>query len=233
MAENTATPPVVKTKSVFSNPFVTRDVVLNTTPAQQAFDAAYDECASAMRSLSTVLPSVVKNQSELMAINGEIDHLINKGQAAIRDEIARIKKIADDNGIDLSRVNYSHPLHCTAQLTCNKAGQFLQIIVQLDELICLVHSAWFAGFIPDDAKAALERQWRRKVVAVSADVKAIANRAFRAAKKNGVDPESPEAGLELGKPASTEKSAAGKKKKSSTAETAESSVASVAAEAVA
>jgi hypothetical protein len=46
-----------------------------------------------------------------------------------------------------------------------------------------VHSTWLAGFIADDAKGALERQWRRKTLGVSAEISAILARAFSAAQK--------------------------------------------------
>jgi len=76
-----------------------------------------------------------------------------------------------------------------AKLTCHKAGQYLQIITELDELICLVHSAWFAGFIADDVKSSMERKWRRKAIGVAAEIKNITNRAFKAHNNKGADQE--------------------------------------------
>jgi hypothetical protein len=167
----------------FSNPFVIRDTTIYTTPAQLVYETAFDDCAVSMRNLSAVLPTLVKNASEMMAINGAVDHLINNALTNLRNEGARIKKIAEDNGIEIGRLNYTHTKQVEAKLTCNKAGQYLQIISELDGLLCLVHSAWFAGFIDDDAKASLERQWRRKMIGVAAEIKNITNRAFRAAGK--------------------------------------------------
>ena len=57
------------------------------------------------------------------------------------------------------------------------------MIRELDRLMELVHSTWLAGFIADDAKGALERQWRRKTLGVSAEISAILARAFSAAQK--------------------------------------------------
>jgi hypothetical protein len=57
------------------------------------------------------------------------------------------------------------------------------MIRELDRLMELVHSTWLAGFIADDAKGALERQWRRKTLGVSAEITAILARAFSAAQK--------------------------------------------------
>ena len=69
--------------------------------------------------------------------------------------------------------------------------QYLQMIRELDRLMELVHSTWLAGFIADDAKGALERQWRRKTLGVSAEITAILARAFSAAQKlkHDVQPE--------------------------------------------
>ncbi|MEK7811211.1 MAG: hypothetical protein AAB278_05280 [Pseudomonadota bacterium] len=188
----------VKRKVEFSNPYVLKAMSLSTTPAQLVFETAFEECAVSMRNLSSVLPTLVKNQSEMMAVNAAVDHLMNNALADLRKESARIKKIADDNGIEMGKLNYTHVLQVQARLTCSKADQYLQIITELDELICLVHSAWFAGFIADDAKSGLERQWRRKAIGVAAEIKNITNRAFRANAKNA-EPDSDD--VSLGEPA--------------------------------
>jgi len=118
-----------------------------------------------------------------MAVNGAVDHLINNAFANLRNESARLKKIAEDNGIEIGRVNYTNITAYQAKITCNKSGQYLQMIRELDRLMELVHSTWLAGFIADDAKGALERQWRRKTLGVSAEITAILARAFSAAQK--------------------------------------------------
>lgn len=176
--------PAAKRKIEFSNPYMLKTVSLKTTPAQLVFDTAFDDCAGSMRNLSAVLPTIVKNQSDMMAVNGAVDHLINNALAELRKEIAQIKKIAEDNGIEMGKLNYSNAVSVDAKLTCHKAGQYLQIIMELDELISLVHSAWFAGFIADDVKSSMERKWRRKSIGVAAEIKSITNRAFKAHNKS-------------------------------------------------
>ncbi|MEQ1527344.1 MAG: hypothetical protein ABL911_11450 [Gallionella sp.] len=195
MASNAAVKGDVKTtkaatkrKTDFSNPYVLKLVKLSTTPAQMVYEITFDECSGALRNLSSVLPTLVKNQTEMMTVNGVVDHLINTQLSDLRKESARIKKIAEDNGIEIGKLHYTSVQEVQAKLTCNKAGQFLTVISELDDLICLVHSAWFAGFIADDVKSSLERQWRRKAVGVAAEIKNITNRAFRANSKNS-DPD--------------------------------------------
>lgn len=173
-----------KRKIEFSNPFILKTVTLNTTPAQLAFSDTFDSCAVSLRNLSAVLPAVVRNQSEMMAVNGAVEHLINNAMADLRKEAAQIKKIAEDNGIEMGKLSYTNAVSVDAKLTCHKAGQYLQFIMEMDELICLVHSAWFAGFIQDDAKSSIERKWRRKAISVAAEIKGITNRAFNKARNN-------------------------------------------------
>jgi len=167
----------------FSNPFLTQDVKIHSSPAQAVFENGYEKCDSALRSLSVVLPAVLKSDNEIMTVNGAVDHLINNAFANLRNESARLKKIAEDNGIEIGRVNYTNVTTYQAKITCNKSGQYLQMIRELDRLMELVHSTWLAGFIADDAKGALERQWRRKTLGVSAEITAILARAFSAAQK--------------------------------------------------
>ena len=167
----------------FSNPFLTQEVKIHSSPAQAVFENGYEKCDSALRSLSVVLPAVLKSDNEIMTVNGAVDHLINNAFANLRNESARLKKIAEDNGIEIGRVNYTNVTAYQAKITCNKSGQYLQMIRELDRLMELVHSTWLAGFIADDAKGALERQWRRKTLGVSAEISAILARAFSAAQK--------------------------------------------------
>lgn len=214
-AENQA----ARRKIEFSNLFIQKTVSLNTTPAQLAFDTAFDDCAVSMRNLSAVLPIIIKNQSDMMAVNGAVDHLINNALAELRKEAAQIKKIADDNGIEMGKLNYTNAVLVDANLTSPKIGQYLQIIIELDELICLAHSAWFAGFIQDDAKSSMERKWRRKAIGVAAQIKNITNRAFKVHNSKGADQEQEqEDGLSVadGSPA-TEASAADSEDSASTA----------------
>ncbi|OIO77131.1 MAG: hypothetical protein AUJ88_06265 [Gallionellaceae bacterium CG1_02_56_997] len=183
MSDKKADNAPARRKIDFSNPFIVKQVTLNTTPALMAYETAFDACAMSLRNLSTIVPSITKNQSDMMAVNGAVEHLLNNAFANIRKESARIKKIADDNGIEMGKLSYTNAKSADAKLTCAKAGQYLQLIVELDELICLVHSAWFAGFIADDAKSSLERLWRRKTIGIASEVKSITNRAFKAAKQ--------------------------------------------------
>ena len=162
----------------FSNPFVAREVELDTTPAQLVYEQSFVECDAAMRKLSALMPIFIQNQSDAMVVNGVVNHLTNTVMAEIRAEVARINRVAEDNGIGIERLGYSNSMRYAAQLTCSKASVYLQIILNLDELVCLVHAAWFAGFIADEEKLALENKWRKKVFAVSSEIKTISDRAF-------------------------------------------------------
>lgn len=169
---------------VFSNPFFVQDVKVSSTPAQAVFSDGFERCDAALRSLSVVLPAVLKSESEIMAVNGAIEHILNGAFRELRNEQARITKIADDNGIEIGKLGYTNVVSFEAKISCGKAGQYLQFIRELDKLVESIHATWLIGFIADDAKAALERQWRRKAMSVVSEIETIAKRAFEAAQKN-------------------------------------------------
>ena len=209
----------------FSNPFLTQDVKIHSSPAQAVFENGYEKCDSALHSLSVVLPAVLKNDHEIMTVNSAVDHLINNAIANLRNESARLKKIAEDNGIEIGRVNYTNVTTYQAKITCNKSGQYLQMIRELDRLMELVHSTWLAGFIADDAKGALERQWRRKTLGVSAEISAILARAFSAAQKLKHDAQAESGQAATDRPADEVVERPKKKSRKTKTQTSDSSVA--------
>ena len=168
--------------SEFSNPFLVQEVRFNSSPAQSVFKVGYGDCDIALRGIGAALPVIIRNDSEIAVINGAVEHLMNNAFTEIRTEVARIKKIAEDNGIELGKVSYTSALSFEVQITSSKSGQYLQMIRELDNLIGLLHAAWLAGFISDEQKAKMERQWRKKVLSVSTGIKGISTRAFRAAQ---------------------------------------------------
>ncbi len=169
---------------IFSNPFFMQDVKVSSTPAQAVFSEGFERCDTALRSLSVVLPVVLKSESEIMSVNGAVEHILNGAFRELRNEQARITKIAEDNGIEIGKLGYTNVVSFQAKISCGKAGQYLQLIRELDKLVESIHATWLIGFIADDAKSALERQWRRKAMSVVIEIETIAKRAFEAAQKS-------------------------------------------------
>ena len=162
----------------YSLPSFARAVTLNTVPAQIAYEGKFYLFASRARSVAEYVPIAVQHKEDVAFVDGLVDKMVGGVQDEIRVETARIKKIAEDNGIGIERLTYSNPISYSAEITSGKAGVYLQAIRELDELICLVHAAWFAGFVSSDEKVALEEKWRLELERVADKTKAIAERAF-------------------------------------------------------
>jgi len=173
---------------VFSNPFFVQEITICSTPAQGVFADGFERCDTALRSLSVVLPVVLKNESEITSVNGAIEHILDGAFRELREEQARVLKIAEDNGIEIGKLGYTNVVSLPAKISCGKAGQFLQMIREFDKLIESIHATWLVGFIPDDVKAELERKWRKKVMGVVFEIETINKRAFEAAQRNKVAP---------------------------------------------
>lgn len=161
-----------------SHPYITKEVLLSTTPAQSIFQNAFNDCAGWLGTLTLLLPIAVINEADKKFVNAVLDRQINGGIAAIRAEVARIKAIAEDNGVAVEAIGYSNALLQPAKITCGKAGQFLQLISEFDKLVSNIHWAWFAGFISDGEKAALELDWRKKILRISREIQSISSMTF-------------------------------------------------------
>ena len=162
----------------YSLPTLTRAVTLKTVPAQMAYEEVFNMFSSRSQSLFALVPIAVQHKEDVAFVNGLVDKMVGGVRDEIRVEIARIKKIAEDNGIGIERLNYSNPMVYSATITGGKAGVYLQAILELDELICLVHAAWFACFVSSDEKVALEKKWRDKLETVARKTREISDRAF-------------------------------------------------------
>jgi len=167
----------------FSNPFLVQQIRLNSTPAQSLLVSNYEGCDYALRGISVVLPVILNDESEIMKVNGAVDHVINVAMANIREEAARITKVAEDNGMELSSVSYTNTSLIAVNITSAKSGRYLQLIREFDSLIGLLHAAWLSGFMGDEQKAKNEREWRKVVASAGSEIEKISARAFAAAKR--------------------------------------------------
>lgn len=167
--------------SEYSLPTMSREIQLNSTPAQQVFQVCFERCDAVLRSISVVLPVVAQNEADRKTVTDSVDRIFSDILAGLHLEQERLIKVAHDSGVDNMRVVYTKSAKFTANLTCNKSGTFLQLILEFDKLVELVNAAWLNGLVTDDANRQLERQWRNKLVGAISNVEDLKQRAFDAA----------------------------------------------------
>lgn len=165
-----------------SVPYFIQKVRLQSFHAQQVFERGFETCANAIFSLSVVL-RIVGTEDQAREVEGIIDGRLNKAFEDIRAEIARLEKIAENNGIEFVGIEYSSPKDIEAKITSPRAVRYVGLVREFDTLVSKLDTLWLSGVIPDSNYSASIYEWKRRLLRLAGAVRTIANRAMIAARK--------------------------------------------------
>lgn len=165
-----------------SRPYFTQRVRLNSLHAQQVFDRGFDIGANAIFSLSIIL-RVIGTDEQAQEIEGIVDGRINKQLEDLRAESSRLEQVAEANGIEFSRINYSNPKEVEAQITSPRAVRYIGLIREFDALAAKFDTLWLSGVIPDSNYSRSIYEWKRRLLKLANGIRSIAGQAMVAARK--------------------------------------------------
>lgn len=165
-----------------SLPYFIQKVRLQSFHAQQVFERGFETCANAIFSLSVVL-RIVGTEDQAREVEGIIDERLNKAFEDIRAEIARLEKIAENNGIEFTGIEYSSPKDIEAKITSPRAVRYVGLVREFDTLVSKLDTLWLSGVIPDSNYSASIYEWKRRLLRLAGAIRTIANRAMIAARK--------------------------------------------------
>ncbi len=184
-----------------SRPFLTQKALLNSLHAQQIFERGYEMCANALFSLSVVL-RFIGTEEQAQEVDAMVDSLINQALEGIQKESARLKEIAESNGIETT-IGYTSAKTVDVQITSPRSIKFLAIIREFDGMMANMDALWLSCVITDTQYARGVYEWKRRILRLAGQVRQIATRAVLAARRK----ETSEAVVEASEPqiAETEK----------------------------
>jgi len=184
-----------------SRPFLTQKALLNSLHAQQIFERGYEMCANALFSLSVVL-RFIGTEEQAQEVDAMVDALINQALEGIQKESARLKEIAESNGIETT-IGYTSAKTVDVQITSPRSIKFLAIIREFDGMMANMDALWLSCVITDTQYARGVYEWKRRILRLACQVRQIATRAVLAARRK----ETSEAVAEASEPqiAETEK----------------------------
>ena len=165
-----------------SLPYFIQRVRLQSFHAQQVFERGFETCANAIFSLSVVL-RIIGTEEQAREVEGIIDERLNKAFEDIRAEIARLEKIAENNGIEFAGIEYSSPKDIEAKITSPRAVRYVGLVREFDTLVSKLDTLWLSGVIPDSNYSASIYEWKRRLLRLAGAIRNIANRAMLAARK--------------------------------------------------
>jgi hypothetical protein len=175
-----------------SRPFLTQKALLNSLHAQQIFERGYEMCANALFSLSVVL-RFIGTEEQAQEVDAMVDALINQALEGIQKESARLKEIAESNGIETT-IGYTGAKTVDVQITSPRSIKFLAIIREFDGMMANMDALWLSCVITDTQYARGVYEWKRRILRLAGQVRQIATRAVLAARRK----ETSEAVVEAG-----------------------------------
>lgn len=169
-------------KTSKSRPFVVQSLKLQSFHAQQVFRRGFDLYSDAIYSLSVVLRAV-GTEDQVREMEGLIDDKLNKAQQDIRNEIARLEKVVEANGITLDSVNYSDPLIVEARISSHRSARYAGILQEFDGLIAKLDALWLSGMIPDNEYSRILYEWKRRILRIASNARGIVRQAMIDSRK--------------------------------------------------
>lgn len=172
----------METKPANSRPYVVQNIPLQSFHAQQVFRRGFDSYSDAIYSLSVVLRAV-GTESQVCDMEGLIDEKLNKAQADIHNEIIRLEKVAENNGITLDAINYSHPAVVEARISSHRSAKYAGIIREFDGMIAKLDAMWLSGTIPDQEYSRILYEWKRRILRIATHVRGVVRQAMIESRK--------------------------------------------------
>ena len=164
-----------------SRPFLTQKALLNSLHAQQIFERGYEMCANALFSLSVVL-RFIGTEEQAQEVDAMVDTLINQAWEGIKKESARLKEIAESNGIETT-IGYTSAKTVDVQITSPRSIKYLAIIREFDGMMSNMDALWLSCVITDTQYARGVYEWKRRILRLAGQIRQIATRAVLAARR--------------------------------------------------
>lgn len=176
-----------------SRPVLKTGLVLRTRHAQKTYARAYQILASAVYAMSLKMRAFATEQ-QAAQVEEAVDSIINETHADLTQEIARMRQMCAENGLQPASLEYTDPREYEIELSSNRASRYRDMIQDLDELCVLMDALGIGGVLTDSQHSTGEYQWQRRVHKIASKVrtmcegsvkKAASAKAKRDAKESG------------------------------------------------
>ena len=180
--ENASVRPQNPSSPAKSHPFFLQKVQLHSFHAQQVFDRGFDVYATAVFSLSVVL-RIIGTDEQAQEIEAVVDERLNKLFEDLHTDLARLSKLAENNGIEFQGVDYSNPQLIEARITSPRAVRYIGLIREFDDLVTKLDTLWLSGIVPDGNYSRSLYEWKRRILRLAVSIRSIAGRAMVTARR--------------------------------------------------
>ncbi|WP_292977912.1 AcaB family transcriptional regulator [Nitrosomonas sp.] len=169
-----------------SRPYVVQQIPLQSYHAQQVFKRGFEIYSRSIYSLSVVLRATT-DEEKIRMIEGVIDEKLNNSNEDLRKEIEQLRKVAEDNGITLGKVDYSNPGTVEAKISSHRAARYVNLIREYDSLIASLDALWLSGMIPDRDYSQKIYEWKRRILRIATHVTGVVRQLAAESRKKEVE----------------------------------------------
>ncbi|TXI08267.1 MAG: hypothetical protein E6Q76_07410 [Rhizobium sp.] len=171
----------VSNNNAVSRPFVVRPVSLNTHNAQQVFKRVFDALAFPLYQALVVLP-IITDANKARAVEGLIRTEFDKIKKELNDERAHVEHLMEANGVS-EKGEWSMPRVVEANVTSPLAGEFLQYIVTVDQIVDGIALLWVTGVFNTDQYRNGGYRLQRLLIRFAGRVRMLCLQAMAAARR--------------------------------------------------
>ncbi len=170
-----------------SMPFRKQKITLQTRHAQEMYERAHEMWSETVITLSVTMRNF-KPESDCLIVDAEVDTLVETCETFIKQEMARLQAVAENNGVDLegaTDVEYTHPMTFDIQITSPREKRFHDLMRQLDKLCIYLDILWMATLINDRARSKSAYEAKSLIMRTCGKARTLVFRAQASSQRNG------------------------------------------------
>jgi len=170
-------------KPSVSHPAILKEVVLRSVYAQRLLGVTFFRAQIAVYQISVLLP-IFTSQQDGEKFGGMLQEKLTAVRSDLRDEVARLQKIIDDNGVEVGTVAYSDQQVDTVPLYTPEANIYLGLLTTFDDVISKADVLWLSGLWRHVQRDNCIHYWRTRLVSFAREINTLQVRARGAMQRH-------------------------------------------------
>lgn len=163
----------------YSMPYIPQKVTLNSRHSQDLFERSFRICADSLLRLAETLKFANISEENANKLSSMIQERFDNVLKELKADNARLDKLTEENGIDISIVRYSDPLTFDADINSTQIAVFVSILREFDAFMARMDALWLSGILPDKAYSRETYIWKRRILRTAGDVNRLRFTAYK------------------------------------------------------
>lgn len=166
---------------VYSQPVFKQTLEVKSLPAQKILAHIFERVSNGLIALNITL--FIRGKAEAMdAIEDLMSNAFAKMEQSLEQEMARLKRLMEDNGIQTLPV-YTRPIQHEVEISSPQAAQFFGLIKKLDSCMALVDTLWINRALSSRQRLMAIDQWQDQFMKLARYLGRVGRRARETAQQ--------------------------------------------------